>query len=298
MKFGKVKAGDIVDLALPPIPVHTERFLAKLPKTLPTKLFVGGTQWTQKQWLGKWMPAGLKAEAHLMHYANMFNTIELNATFYRTPDLPTVEEWCSQVPDDFRFCPKWPQAITHYRRFKNCEKQSDAFIESANAFGAKLGRCFIQLPSNFTVSHVDNLTNYLKMLPHDLPLAIEFRHASWFSGDAVVDSLYSLMEERNIATCLSDTLGRRDALSMRITSSALLLRFGGNALHESDSVRLKEWADVLETWAEKGVNKIYFFIHQPDSILTPETAQVLLANFESSRMSIPSAPQEIQNLFG
>lgn len=298
MKFGKVKTSEISDLALPPIPVHTENFLAKQLKASPTKLFIGATQWSQKQWLGNWMPAGLKADAYLKHYANMFNAVELNATFYRTPDVPTVEEWCSQVPDEFRFCPKWPQAISHYRRFKNCEKQSDAFIESANAFGDKLGRCFIQLPSNFTVSHADHLMNYLKTLPHDLPLAIEFRHASWFNTDPVVEHLYAFMEERHIATCLSDTLGRRDALSMRITSSALLLRFGGNALHESDSVRLSEWANVLEAWAEKGANEIYFFIHQPDSILTPETAVLFLSILKESKMEVPKAPQAIQNLFG
>tara|TARA_Y100000782_G_C10188536_1_gene268572 strand:- start:6692 stop:7594 length:903 start_codon:yes stop_codon:yes gene_type:complete len=271
MKFGKLEDIGEVDFTLPEDHPQTKALLQKLAAVDRSEFYIGGTQFGRKEWVGKWIPPKTKSTDYLDFTSRMFNTIELNATHYRIFPENTIRTWRDKVPEGFRFCPKWPQSISHRRRFKNHEDMSEDFLRSIFNFSEKLGPCFIQLPPNFTINQAENVIEYLNWLPRDLKVALEFRHESWFDGNEVAESVFYEMEKLGVATCMSDTAGRRDAVNMRLTADFFILRFGGYSLDPSDYKRMDDWVKRFKHWTQNGVKEIYIFMHQPESLVTPET---------------------------
>lgn len=94
-----------------------------------------------------------------------------------------------------------------------------------------------------------------------IPLAIEFRHTSWYNDASVAQQLYQLLEANNISNIIVDTAGRRDLMHMRLTNASAFVRYVG-ANHPSDYTRLDDWVERLKLWIAQGVKEIDFFIHQ------------------------------------
>lgn len=283
MKFGKLDLIDGVDLNLPPDHGQTQNALKKGGR--PISILSGGTMWNIPNWVGKIYPEGTRKIDFIEAYGKQFSTIELNATHYKIPTQEVLLKWRAAMPDDFIFCPKFPQIISHYRRFNNCEAITLEFLDVVSQLENNLGPCFIQLPPNFTSQKSDGLLAYLRALPRDMKFALEFRHPSWFEGGEQAEYVWQVMEELGIGSVITDTAGRRDAVHMRLTTPDCIVRFGGNALHETDNTRLEQWADRIQEWKEKGLESFHFWIHQPESILTPETA-VAFSSLVEERMNI------------
>lgn len=205
------------------------------------------------------------------NYCEQFGCIELNATHYRIHPPETMRRWADFADDDFRFCPKFPQLISHFRRFNNCASLTDEFITALLALEHKCGPAFIQLPPNFAPKHAPQLIAYLEKWPRELRVSVEFRHPGWFTGEDGAEEVWIAMQEWGMGAVISDTAGRRDAVHMRCTAPYLLLRFGGNNLHPTDDTRLREWATRISNWHAMGLKEIYLLMHQPDSINTPES---------------------------
>ena len=276
MKFGKLEDITEIRFELPEDHPDTHKILVEAARN--TDIRMGGTMWNIPAWVGKWYPSGTRSAGFLRSYAQLFPTIELNATHYRTPTVETIRKWADETPESFLFCPKWPQGITHYRRFRNCEAATDQFLEVVHAFGNRLGPCFIQLPSQIGPSAAPALMDYLLVLPEDLHVAVEFRHPDWFTGEhSAAEEIWHLMAERAVTSVISDTAGRRDAVHMRLTSQHAIVRFGGNALHASDYRRLDDWASRVADWSARGLQSFHLWMHQPDSLLSPDTC-VLFAD--------------------
>lgn len=268
MKYGKVDDPERYDLKLPDD--HPECTFGK-DTDGKEAIYFGGTMWNIPAWKGKIYPEKCKQADFIGAYGKQFGTIELNATHYRTPAVSTVQKWHTEVAGDFKFCPKWPQGISHYRRFRNCDELTEAMLVACSAFQEKLGPSFIQLPPNYTSNHGEQLMSYLEELPEDLNMSVEFRHPSWFDGNADAERVWELMSAKAVNAVISDTAGRRDAVHMRMTSSKLILRFGGYDLHKTDHERWTEWSQRLKSWFEKGLKEVYVLMHQSDSIMTPES---------------------------
>lgn len=232
----------------------------------------GGTTWNVRPWRGKVYPQQDPMRTWPTHYGKKFSTIEFNATHYRIYSPEKMSEWASQVPDGFKFCPKFPAIISHYRRFNNCEGPTDDFIEGLLALGDKLGPAFLQLPPHFAPKHREKLLEYLESWPRELKMSIEFRHPEWFEGGEEAEVVWSRMTELGIGAVISDTAGRRDALHMRFTAPHLLVRFGGYNGHPTDEHRLKQWVDLIES--TPGINSFYLLVHTDDSVYTPETCEL------------------------
>src|ERR1700749_1702143 len=115
MEFGKLPESELkkVDFALPPDPGVTTEVLHSSKKKGKTKFYVGCAKWGRKDWIGRLYPAGTKEKDFLEYYAKIFNCIEFNATFYKTPTPEQVIKWKEKVPKDFKFFPKFTQTITH-----------------------------------------------------------------------------------------------------------------------------------------------------------------------------------------
>lgn len=268
MKFGKLENIDGIDFSLPPDHADTACLGVNSAKA---DVYAGGTMWTIPAWKGKIYPKKSKNADLIRLYGEQFGTIELNATHYKIHPPEVMKRWADEMPEDFKFCPKFPQLISHYRRFNNCEGLTDEFLEAILALGKKAGPSFIQLPPHFAPKHGAALLNYLDRWPIDVAMAIEFRHPEWFTGTPEAELMWQKMKERGIGAVISDTSGRRDAVHMRMTSRFLILRFGGNDLHSTDDSRMVEWAARISKWQDEGLQEVHFLVHQPDSINTPET---------------------------
>ncbi len=268
MKFGKLDNVDHLSFSFE-VPTQDFSFLPN-ERSGGLQIIIGGTVWGVPQWKGTHFPARAKPSEFLHYYSRLFPCIEFNGSHYRIPPVAQVEKWVEQVPENFLFCPKFPQSISHWRQFQNCERETDLFFEALFAFGKNLGTTFIQLPPHYSPSKAEPLLRYLETLPRDVRYSVEMRHPEWFVGNVLEDYATEL-KKLNVALIVCDTAGRRDAVHMRLTSDELVIRFGGNDMHASDELRMIQWAKQLRDWENVGLKKCYFWIHQPESLHTVES---------------------------
>lgn len=276
MEFGKVADVDAVDFTLPP----DDKITIELFKTLKKhkkkpEVYIGCAKWGRPDWIGQIYPKGTKAADFLKHYTTHFNSIELNALFYQLFPKAMIEKWAGYAGADFRFSPKFSNYITHIKRLKDAEEATDEFLTTISYFGPKLGTSFIQLGDNFLIKNFDTVATYLKKLPRDFDVSIEFRHTDWFKGMAS-DEMFELMKESGITSVITDTSGRRDVLHMKLTTPKAFIRFMGNGLHRTDYERLNDWVNRLKIWMDEGLETVYFYIHQHDEKHSPILAKHLV----------------------
>ncbi|MEM6397130.1 MAG: DUF72 domain-containing protein [Bacteroidota bacterium] len=285
MKFGKVAAPERIDFEMktPPAEVQKEQQAAgKAP------IYIGATGWSMKEWVGKWYAPGTKTVGFLKEYGRLFNTIELNTTHYRIPTLEQVEKWCEQVPDDFRFCPKIPQRISHAKNMGLGTGLIAQTTEAFDRFGIKMGCCFVQLPPYFGADRLELLRLFLEAWPKSLPLAVEFRHESWFADESVINRWHELLTAHQTTAVITDVAGRRDVLHMRVTTNKTMVRWVGNGLIESDYERLSDWVEVLSYWK---LAETYIFPHQPDNVQAPEAAAWLAERLQETDWADTRGPK-------
>lgn len=277
MEFGKLPDVSKVDFRLPPDPPGNDTVFSNRKSSITNRksLYIGATGWSVKEWVGKIYPKGTKTPEYLRHYTRQFNTIELNTTHYRIPDPFTVQHWHDEAANDFRFCPKVLQSISHAADLGTGGDLIQRFCEAIGGLGSKLGPCFIQLPPYFGVERIAVLEAFLKQFT--LPLAVEVRHANWFSSPANSNLLFDLLEKYGVSTVITDVAGRRDVAHMRLTTDKVLVRFVGNDLHPTDFTRLDDWTARLTDWFSRGLRECYFFTHEPDNLLAPDLAAAFFA---------------------
>jgi len=256
MIFGKVEDPSIVDFTLPADHAGTRKALRQSKKN--PQIYVGCAKWNRTDLKG-FYPRGTKDE--LTYYSTQFNSIELNTTFYRIPDVQLVETWRDKTPEDFKFFPKITNTISHYKRLKEVRSLVDEFCLNVSHFEEKLGMVFLQLHDNFTHKDFDRLKEFITSFPVGIPLAVELRNYSWFNDEQISTELYSFLEEKGITNIIVDTAGRRDLLHMRLTTSTAFIRYVG-ANHPSDYTRLDDWVERAGNWFENGLENLYFFVHQ------------------------------------
>lgn len=291
MKFGKLENIEGVDFSLPPDHPDTLHVLqeGRRPPGTQLHIYMGCTGWGNQEWVGKWYPTGAKSGDFLKHYTHQFNTIELNTTYYRTPDRFTIERWLQNTSPGFKFCPKIPQGISHRRYLLHAEEETLAFCKAVSGLGYHLGPSFLQLPPNFGSGQFARLENYIAAFPKEVPLHFEFRHTSWFEDTPLVDEAFQAMIKEKSGTVLTDVAGRRDVLHMRLTTPVLMLRFVGNGLHPTDYSRIDEWVDRLKKWNDLGLREAYFFLHEPETIDVPDLA-IYLADKIREKLNISVKP--------
>ncbi|MDG1755846.1 MAG: DUF72 domain-containing protein [Bacteroidia bacterium] len=257
MKFGKVENPEMYAHGLPKDHTDTKIALATEDTQSP-KVFVGCPRWAKAELKG-FYPKGVKDE--LSYYSSQFNAIELNAYYYRIFPPSVVERWYDRSSPNFMFFPKVPQLISQFRRLKNCDDALNDFFVSISHFKEKLGTVFLQMNDNYGPYNFQDLALFVNNWPKDLPLSVELRNSGWYSDSYVADDLCAMLQENRVAHTITDTLGRRDLMHMRLTNSSCFVRFTG-ANHSSDITRIDEWYDRLTVWKNQGINQINFFVHQ------------------------------------
>jgi uncharacterized protein YecE (DUF72 family) len=270
MDFGKLENISQVDFTLPPDHPYTGQVLRQTLGTSARQVYIGPPIWANKEWVGKIYPATAKDKDFLYHYARQFNTIELNSTHYQIPTPDTVKRWREAVPPGFRFCPKWPQAISHDAHLAGVTQLTNQFVEAVLGFEQQLGTTFLQLPPTFEPARLPTLLRFLQLLPAGFPIAVEFRHPGWFSDEYAWYRVLESLHEQDAGTVLTDVAGRRDVLHMGLSRPVLTLRFVGHELHPTDYTRTDAWVQRLGAWFEQGLQQAYVFIHCGENRLAPE----------------------------
>jgi uncharacterized protein YecE (DUF72 family) len=258
MKFGSVDNPQNLDLSLPQDHIDTARVLNKVKDDNSPEIYVGCAKWNKADLKG-FYPRGTKDE--LVYYSSQFNSIELNATFYRIFPAEQFSKWYDKTPDGFKFFPKINQEISHWKRLNEVNAVVDHYLTNAINLHEKLGTIFLQMHSNFAPKDFDRVVHFIENWPKEIALAVEFRHTNWYNDEVVSNQLYDLLEKNNISNVIVDTAGRRDLMHMRLTNPTAFVRYVG-ANHESDYTRLDEWVERLKEWKEQGIKEIDFFIHQ------------------------------------
>ena len=170
MEFGRVEAAllDTIDFKLPKEPASNKLVLLGDKKD-DAKIYIGCAKWGRKEWIGKLYPKGTKEIDFLKQYVKHYNSIELNATHYKIYGKAAIEKWANFANDqDFKFCPKVPQLISHYSNFNNTDELTTAFLDGILAFKEHLGPIFLQVSEKYSPAKKDNLFKYLESLPTDL----------------------------------------------------------------------------------------------------------------------------------
>lgn len=287
MKFGKVENPEEVDFTLPPTHEDTAKILKSRKKPGFDDVRIGCAKWNRKD-LKNFYPRGVKDE--LEYYSTQFNSIELNASFYRMFPEEQFRTWREKTSADFQFFPKVPRYISHTKRLKETERVVDDLITNMLPLKDQLGSAFLQLPNNFAPKNMERLDPFFNHWPKEIPLAAEFRHKDWFSNNEFAEELTGVLKKHNIANIITDSAGRRDLLHMRLTNSTAFIRFNG-ANHPSDYSRLDDWLERLEEWQQMGLRKVYFFIHQNVELASPVLSAYFIENFNSrfkTKIKIPT----------
>jgi len=293
MDFGKLKEIDSVDFSLPQESLENKRVLSQnSDKTV--EIYVGCPIWTTKEWVGKIYPSNAQSKDYLKYYAEQFNTIELNTTHYRVPDEETIKKWKEEVTNGFKYSPKFPQPISHEKKLQGTDNLVKEFCDAIAGLEEHLGTSFLQLPPFFEFKDLYILEKFLGSFPKEIPLAIEFRHASWFK-DQNFEKTAQVLEKYHTSTVITDVAGRRDVLHQRITTDTQLIRFVGNTLHTTDYTRIDAWIEQLKSWLEQGLKTLYFFVHEPDNVLAPDLSAYFiqkLNNVCKLQLKIPQIKQK------
>ncbi len=276
MDFGKLSDISKVDFSMPKPHLATQKVLNKYEKTNTLEWQIGANLWANPLWKNHLYPAKAKQAEFLTFYGKKLSCLELNATFYRIFEPKTIEKWVNQVPNNFKFYPKFYKEISHNFHLKNCKELTKAFLHSISFFGKKLGVPFLQLPPNFSPHYAKNLINFIENLPNNLKIAVEFRHQHWFRNYGIVEEVFELLEAKNHTTIITATSGKRELIHQRLTNGTLFLRFSGNKLHPSDYQRIDNWLNLIEEWKIQGLQKVIWIIHQPDEEFSaPKTIQYI-----------------------
>jgi uncharacterized protein YecE (DUF72 family) len=258
MKFGQVENPEEIDFTIPADHKGTKAVLAK-SKAKELKIYVGCAKWNKTDLKG-FYPKGTKDE--LTYYSTQFNSIELNATFYRLFPASTFEKWYETTPEGFKFFPKFEQSISHFKRLKGVEESVAVNAERFSLLKEKLGMPFLQMHNNFGPKDFDRVKAFADNWLFDIPIAMEFRKTDWYNDPEVSAELYAMLETNGITNVLVDTAGRRDLMHMRLTTTTAFVRWVGANHHESDRSRLDEWVGRIADWKKKGLKELYFFVHQ------------------------------------
>ena len=289
MDFGRTPHIDTVNFALPPNHKGIEKVLGGV-KALKPQVYVGGVLWSDDAFVGTIYPDRAKSKDYAKYYSRQFNTIELNLTHYRLPEKEKVQRWYEEASDDFKFCPKVHQAISHSGNLVSVADYFEEFYNIMKPFQHKLGTCFLQLPPHFSPHRLNELLEFLdKSNLRDL--AIELRHPDWFAGGEALNILSNYLYKNNMALVLTDTPLRRDVLHMRLTNKTAFIRFNANDKHPSDYARIDEWMQRLYEWRQLGLETVYFFVHTPTQINMPDLVTYIVQQLKKECGITISAPK-------
>lgn len=219
------------------------------------KLYLGCSGFSYKHWRGNFYPETVSQKDWFSHYRTVFNTVELNVTFYRTPTAETFRHWYEQSEEQFSFAVKGSRYITHIKRLVDVEEAISRFFGPAGELQEKMKVVLWQFPPQFRID-LPRLEAFLDQLtPYHQRHTLEFRNESWLD-DRTVD----LCKARNVSLCMADHPPYLDRLP--VTADFVYIRRHGmhgsyNGFYSSDA--LAEDARRIRGYLDKGLDVFIYF---------------------------------------
>ncbi len=245
-------------------------------------LYAGTSGFAYPGWAPRFYPAGLKAGALLASYAGRLSAVELNNTFYQQPSAAKVEAWLAATPTAFRFSVK-AQRGGSFRAFGSGPEPGLPWLtDPYRAFGERLGTVLFRVPDNVHRDD-DRLGALLDAWPRDMPLTVEFQHASWH-----VDETLVALANAGAALCATDQPDDPEPPTLRRTASFLYLRL---RRHDYAPEEIEAWAARLEPFLDAGDDAYVFFRHD-EAGRGPELAMALTSAVAARGLSLANPRQD------
>ncbi len=159
---------------------------------------VGTSGWNYAHWRGVFYPQGLSTARWFEHYAQHFDTVEINNTFYQLPPLQTFESWRRHAPPGFVYAVKANRFLTHRKRLRDCREPLQAFLERTAALGRHLGPVLYQLPPHWRCN-LERLEAFCTLLPRGMVHVFEFRDPRW-----LMEETFALLRRYGASLCWHD----------------------------------------------------------------------------------------------
>jgi uncharacterized protein YecE (DUF72 family) len=220
---------------------------------------IGTSGWSYDHWDGVLYPPGLPPARRLTRYIEVFDTVELNASFYRWPKDSTFAGWRERLPDGFTMSVKAHRGLTHYRRLAAPEPWIERFERCWKALGDRAGVLLVQLHpgQQRDISSQERLDSFLASVPTSIRVAVELRHPSW--NDPAV---CTLLEKRRAAYVVMSGAGL--ACIPRATSDFVYVRMHGpgpDSMYSGSypDRELRQWAKRIADWDGEGRDVWVYF---------------------------------------
>ena len=217
---------------------------------------VGCSGWVYKDWRGLVYPERLPQREWFAYYATLFDTVELNNTFYRLPPPETADLWGRQAPPGFVYAVKLGAFGSHRMKLRDATSWLPNHIDRAQRLGDALGPTLVQLPPRWH-RNVERLDEFLTAAPSSMRWAVEVREASWLHDD-----VFEVLRRHRAALCIHDLLPKHPWV---LTTDWTYIRFHGPAAVEHKYMgryggrRLSRPARRLHEWLDDEVDVYAYF---------------------------------------
>jgi uncharacterized protein YecE (DUF72 family) len=255
--------------------------------------------------MGEIYPPNTPQSQFLRVYSHTFPAVEGNSTFYAIPEQKILTRWCEQTPPEFRFCLKFPRAITHNGSLEPYIPQAAVFVQQMQHLGERLGIMFVQLPPQYAPDRWTDLVAFLTQLPRpEVKIALEVRHLDWFVSphrERLNELLTTLgigrvvLDSRPIYAADPDVVMNfeckkpRVPIEFSLTAPFSLIRYVSHPLKSANQIWLEEWAVQIQEWLRLAP-QIYLFVHCPIEARSPINARYLHHIFTRSGVALPPLP--------
>lgn len=210
------------------------------------RIRIGCSGWNYRHWRGAFYPDDLPVKRWFEHYAATFDTVEINASFYRLPKAETFAKWRDQAPTGFCYAVKANRYLTQAKKLKDCEEPLERMLGAMRHLGDRLGPILYQLPPRFRIN-LERLESFLDLLPRNLTHVFEFRDKSW-----LVPEMIALLDSHKVSFCVHDMPG--SATPRWASGKVAYVRFHGATgkyVGRYKERALSDWADWMKEQAKE-----------------------------------------------
>ena len=272
----------------------------------PLPYYLGCPSWSDTAWREGLYPQNARQTDFLNLYAQVFNAVEGNTTFYARPAPATVERWAQSVPEHFRLTAKFPREISHGGDLREQQHAAEDFLWLLKPLGVRVAPFWLQLPASFGPQRLAELVSFIDTLGREL--AVEVRHPAFFAKGDEERLLNRVLMDRGVERICLDP---RALFSCTSTAPAVLhaqskkprvpprpaaftrfpqVRFIGRPELEANDPYLRPWVEKVASWIEEGRTP-YVFLHTPDNHRAPELARRFHQQLSEKLPGLPALPE-------
>ncbi|WP_083330476.1 MULTISPECIES: DUF72 domain-containing protein [Pseudoalteromonas] len=274
-------------------------------------LYLGCPQWSAAHWKGRFFSSHCQHSQMLQEYAQIFNSVEGNTSFYADPKPSSITKWRNDVPADFKFTFKIPKRISHELALQNCQRELTRWLTLFEPIFDKVGQVMLQLPQACSPQFLPLITAFCAQLPTALPLGIEIRHLAFFDkadnerrfNQFLIQNQYNrimmdtrpLFSEAATNEAIIDAQRKKPRVPLHViaTSNAPVLRYVGCSDLQANRQFYAPWLKKINHWLDEGKTP-YVFFHTADNYDAPLLAKQFIEDLNRPEVKLGEFPAQQQ----